>query len=284
MDAIKMNEVSLGLGGGSVLQSATRSAGQMMSYLLETPDGRTVVIDGGDYTQQNAERLYALLSERGKRVDLWIITHAHEDHFGSLLWLLEHRDPFDLSIGELCMDFPSLEWLGSMEPRSLPHIAAFPEQVALHGIPTRTVKTGDLLQAGALRMEILHDARDCTQPKTINDTSLVIRTAFPARDILFLGDLGAAAAAEMLLTCDVRKLRCDIVQMAHHGQDAAERNFYEAVRPKICLYTAPLWLWENDSGSGRGSGPWKTLETRGWMEALGREADYPMAWGDYLFR
>ena len=42
--------------------------------------GSRVMIDGGDYTPQNAENLYGLLRGRGKRVDLWIITHAHEDH------------------------------------------------------------------------------------------------------------------------------------------------------------------------------------------------------------
>lgn len=31
----------------------------------------------------------------------------------------------------------------------------------------------------------------------------------------------------------------------------------------------PDWLWDNDSGAGKGSGPWKTLETRSWMEELG---------------
>lgn len=284
MDPIRMNEVTLGLGGGSVLQAATRSPGQMMSYLLETPDGRTVMIDGGDYTPQNAENLYELLRGRGKRVDLWIITHAHEDHFGSLLWLMEHGEPFDVSIGELYMDFPPMEWLRSMEPLSCPHIEAFVRELSRHGVPVRKAQAGSVLQAGGLRLEILHDAREYEQGKTINDTSLVIRAAFPSRDLLFLGDLGRVAAESLLKTADPQKLRCDIVQMAHHGQDAAGEDFYKAVRPKICLYTAPLWLWENDSGNGRGSGPWKTLETRSWMEALGREADYPMAWGDYLFR
>ena len=73
------------------------------------------------------------------------------------------------------------------------------------------------------------------------------------------------------------------MQMAHHGQDGVDRDFYNIVKPKICLYTAPLWLWDNNSGGGKGSGPWKTLETRRWMEELGAEQSCPNAFGDYLF-
>ena len=35
------------LGGGSVLQYANRDPYQMMGYLLKTPEGKTVMIDGG---------------------------------------------------------------------------------------------------------------------------------------------------------------------------------------------------------------------------------------------
>lgn len=39
--------------------------------------------------------------------------------------------------------------------------------------------------------------------------------------------------------CDNSKLRCDIVRMAHHGQDGVDHSFYNVVQPKICLYMAP---------------------------------------------
>lgn len=82
--------------------------------------------------------------------------------------------------------------------------------------------------------------------------------------------------------CDNSKLRCDIVRMAHHVQDGVDRSFYNVVQPKICLYTTPEWLWNNDSGSGMNSGPWKTLETRRRMRELGAQQSFPHAFGDYL--
>lgn len=71
--------------------------------------------------------------------------------------------------------------------------------------------------------------------------------------------------------------------MAHHGQNGVDRSFYEAVRPKICMYPAPLWLWDCDNGQGKGSASWlKTLETRCWMKEIGVEKSCVAAFGDYV--
>ena len=58
------NKVHLGFGGGSMLQVANRTHTQMMSYLIKTPDGKTVMIDGGNVKRDgDAKHLYELLSE-----------------------------------------------------------------------------------------------------------------------------------------------------------------------------------------------------------------------------
>lgn len=57
--------------------------------------------------------------------------------------------------------------------------------------------------------------------------------------------------------------------MAHHGQAGVRRDVYLAIKPTICLWPTPRWLWENDKGQGQGSGPWRTLEVRQWMNELG---------------
>lgn len=47
MSDIKLTEVKVGFGGGSVLQYAKRCKYQMMGYLIETPDNKTLMIDSG---------------------------------------------------------------------------------------------------------------------------------------------------------------------------------------------------------------------------------------------
>ena len=280
---MQLNTRHVGLGGGSLLQYATRGPHQGMGYLLKTPEGKLVMIDGGrddfgdgDYTRQ-------LIREHGDRVDLWIMTHAHNDHFGALSRILQDTETLDFEIADLRFTFPPLEWIGSVENGgSLAPVSEFYRQLGRHGIVSTHLAAGDVIECGGLTIDVLSDGTDYESYHTINDTSTVLRVHFPSRDVLFLGDLGAESANAILSRVPAEALRCDIVQMAHHGQGGAERNFYEVVRPKVALYTAPMWLWECDNGKGRGSGPWQTLKTRAWLDELGVQVSCPHAYGDYL--
>ena len=80
-------------------------------------------------------------------------------------------------------------------------------------------------------------------------------------------------------------LKADIVQMAHHGQNGVGRSIYQSIAPKICLWPTPQWLWDNDNGGGYNSGPWKTVETRGWMnEILKVDKNYCIKDGDIVLQ
>jgi beta-lactamase superfamily II metal-dependent hydrolase len=79
---------------------------------------------------------------------------------------------------------------------------------------------------------------------------------------------------KLLKNIDHNKLKVDYVQMAHHGQNGVRKNFYKIIRPKYCLWSTPVWLWNNDSGKGENSGPWRTLEVRDWMKELNVEKNY----------
>ena len=71
--------------------------------------------------------------------------------------------------------------------------------------------------------------------------------------------------------------------MAHHGQGGVTREVYEAISPSVCLWDTPDWLWDNNSGGGYNSGPWKTLEVRAWMEELGAIEHYVIKDGTTKF-
>ena len=102
---------------------------------------------------------------------------------------------------------------------------------------------------------------------------------------MFLGDLGVEGGIQLIETVPSEELKCEFVQMAHHGQNGVSQEFYRMIRPKICLFDAPLWLWENylpEAEPVKGSGPFKTLLTRAWMEELGVETYCVHAFGDHL--
>ncbi len=282
---MKLNELDLGFGGGSLLQVANRSWVQMMSYIVDTPEGKTIVIDGGHLCQEDGEHLYNLIKERGGKVDLWIITHAHDDHFGALSWLFANKPDLDIVIEKMCFNFPPLEWFKTVENGgSYEKVKLFLEQLETYGVKPEKLIKGDMLECGGVSIEVLMDCENYEEYNNINDTSVPIMVHFPKKEVLFLGDLYITGGINLLAACGPEKIKCDIVQMAHHGQNGVDKDIYEAISPKVCLYTAPDWLWDNDNGGGKGSGPWRTLETRGWMDEIGVEHSCPCAYGDYLLK
>ncbi len=108
----------------------------------------------------------------------------------------------------------------------------------------------------------------------VNNSSAVWRVDGGGKSVLFLGDLGVEGGKKLLAGPSRSRLEADYVQMAHHGQQGVSEEFYKAVKPKCCLWPTPGWLWENDRGKGRNSGPWKTLEVRAWMEKLNVQKHY----------
>ncbi|MBQ7726395.1 MAG: MBL fold metallo-hydrolase [Clostridia bacterium] len=279
-----VNQLHVGLGGGSLFQFANRAGGQMMTYLIVTPDGKLVMIDSGHAEEEDALYMLEAIKQHGGVVEHWFFTHAHNDHFGGFLWLAEHDRLQGITVKNLHFSFPTLSWLLAYDQteKEKDEITRFFAIVEKSDWPVHPLEKGMTIGCGGMTFEMLSSCERYENFKDLNDTSIVIRANFPKRPVLFLGDLAAEGGRRLLQECDHEKLRCDIVQMAHHGQHGVERSFYEVVLPKVCLYTAPDWLWDCDNGGGFGSGPWETLQTRQWMEELGAQVSCPHAYGDYL--
>lgn len=68
--------------------------------------------------------------------------------------------------------------------------------------------------------------------------------------------------------CSAETLYADYTQLSYHGQGGVRKEFYQYIKPNVCLWASPLWLWNNDDGNGFDSGPWTTVKTRCWMQKL----------------
>ena len=279
-------QYDLDLGGGSLLQIANRSHVQMMSYIIDCPDGGTIVIDGGLYCAQDADNLYAELCKRGKKVDLWFFTHCHIDHYGAWMMLAE-RGGFDIDIGKLCFNFPSKEWLCTKEDRH--YTEKFFSLIENGHFNIVTAHANDVFSCGGVSVEVLSEPTSYKNYRTINPTSIILKAHFPKRSVLFLGDFDTDAEDDYKAAFSIEKLKCDIVQMAHHGQGGVSRDFYGLISPKYCLYPTPNWLWENNSScfgerETRGQGSFATPLTRLWMAELGVIRSFHAGDGDWLFK
>lgn len=116
-----------------------------------------------------------------------------------------------------------------------------------------------------------------------NEQSVIVKFYIADKSLLILGDIGEKGSLK-LLNNQKQKLESDYVQMAHHGKNGATRELYATISPKECFWPTTKWLWNNDSGEGYGTGPWKNLETRKWMEELGVQTNYVSKDGDITIK
>jgi len=253
---------------------------QMMSYVLQTQSGKLIVIDGG--MPGDASYLRTFLEGLGGKVEAWFISHVHSDHVGALGEIL--GDPGDVRIGALYGSIPGVEWVqATCTAAELAVHQRFLGALRDANQTVRELAVGEEQVIDGVRIEVLGVRNPEITRNPMNNSSVVLRVSDAATSILFLGDLGVEGGEKLLNGPYGDRLHADYCQMAHHGQNGVGEKVYQAVRPTYCLWPAPKWLWDNDNGGGEGSGPWRTLEVRMWMEKLPVKAHYVIWQGLYQF-
>lgn len=235
---------------------------QCMGFIL-AGEGDVIGIDS--CTQAESEILENLVLSLGGRVKCWFLTHGHFDHIEGLIGILERGK---VQVDKIVYKFPPLDYIERVEKAEgrIARVADLERAIEKRGVPVLRPEKGKWMQEGHFRVLPLSDGSPVGE--TLNPSSVVYRVETRGDAVLFLGDMDWRAE-EKILQEFPEEIRCPVVQMAHHGQQGVTEKFYRAVAPKVCLWPTPEWLWNNDIGGGYGTGPFKTLETRAWMEKLG---------------
>ncbi len=255
------------LGGSKINLLANQTASQMMSVLVETNQGNLIMIDGG--LEGDAEHLIETLSARGGVVDAWLITHPHSDHIGALNYILSNPD-CGITVNNIYYSFADISWYQEYESYRADTVQTLMDTLAtvpsenLHG----DIYKGQEIQVDNVTITVMN-LPYLFSSNSINNSSVAYMLDINGKKALFLGDMGEEAGNQLLADNSAEALKCDIVQMSHHGQYGVSKTFYQTVEPEICLWTCPQWLWDNDNGGGVDSGSWYTVETRRWMAELG---------------
>ena len=246
-------------------QLQDNSSRQMMGYIMKTSTGKVIVIDGG--LNEDEPNLVKHIQELGNKVDVWFITHPHEDHASAIIKVIEETD---IPIEKIYYTMNDIEWYKEYEPKRAEEAERFYNALQNERVKGKTeeVTLNQIINIDFIKCEILGVKNPEITNNGFNNSSMVIKMNLLKSSILFLGDTGEESG-DKLLNTQKDKLKSDIVQVAHHGQSGAKEGLYKKINPRICLWPTPEWLWNNDSGGGKGSGPWTTLETRQWMENLG---------------
>ena len=74
-------------------------------YIIRTKNNKLIIVDGG--RDIDADLILSYINKYGNgTVDYWYITHAHEDHVGAFLELIENES---INIENICYHFNTAE-------------------------------------------------------------------------------------------------------------------------------------------------------------------------------
>ncbi len=242
---------------------------QMMSYVIRTENGKLIVIDGGNTEDAYSllDFLYSLTNGEKPTVDCWFITHSHTDHADALGEIMRNNTD-KVEVKKIVWHLIDDDFFNKVQAPAYAKESTDIISNALGGA-VHTAEVGEKFTVDNVEFEIIHVSEDRFEHDLINNTSMAFIMRAEGQKVLFLGDLGELAGCRVLEMHSPETLECDIVQMAHHGQDGVNFDFYKAVKPKMCLWTTPKWLWDNDAGGGYNTHTFKTVITQGWMNELG---------------
>lgn len=251
-----------------------------MDYVLMLEDGSFIIYDGGGNGQTNAAndhvRLYNVLMDlytraHGKAptkdnplvIAGWILTHQHWDHISVFRDFCEkYGSQKQVRIEALYANFISqIEAFNAYNPDfSLSN--KLQTYVDLTGGVLKYYKlhSGMKLQIRNATMEVLYTHEDLA-PRRIsyfNDSSTVVR--FTLRDstsqnvttATFLGDLYKYGSRTMRALYG-ESLKCDIVQVAHHGYNGCEKELYQLFSPELLLWPTSSSQWEGQTNAKAGT-------------------------------
>lgn len=222
--------------GDGTLKLFFLSVGQGDATLVQLPDGKWMMIDGGgnaaDLSARVGPRLLmpALRHLGVRRIDYMVLSHEHPDHLQGLLHLAAH-----LEVGEF--------WESGV-PSQDPEYRRLKWVLAARGVPSRVVTASQpALRVGGAVLEPLWPAGSVPPPGSMpppgdaNDTSLVFRLSHGMGAVLFTGDVGEKGERELVGRGAVQ--RCSLLKVAHHGSRYSSCDeFLRAAAPRAAVVSA----------------------------------------------
>ena len=214
---------------GGKLEITAIDVGQGDSLLVVSPEGRTMLIDGGgsigpvhsefDFGE---DVVAPYLWSRGlDHLDVIALTHAHGDHIGGLPRIIEDFHPAEL-------------WVGiNPETTALLHLYEVANE---NHVAIRQHVAGDALDWSGTNIRVLSPPADW-QPteRRNNDASLALLVGYGDTRALLAGDL----EKKMERFVASESPRADLLKVAHHGSATSTTpELLAAVHPRFAVISA----------------------------------------------
>lgn len=210
------------------LRVTVLDVGQGDSTLIDLPDGKLMLLDGGGFVGSPVDPgrsviLPLLRARRRKRIDVVVLSHPHPDHFLGLVSTLPEID-----VGEFWDTGEGREHGAGPDYASLIH-GLEARQVPLSG---PAVLCGPTRLLGGAEITVLAPCPTWDPGLGSNDNSFIVRIRHRSRTVLLMGD--AERDQEARLMSSGYDLRADLLKVGHHGsRTSTSAELVERVKPSI---------------------------------------------------
>jgi beta-lactamase superfamily II metal-dependent hydrolase len=197
--------------------------GQGDSFLIVTPEGKTVLIDAGP--PEAADTVIEALSREGvKEIDLVVATHPHADHIGGMTKMLDA--------------FPAKMFLDSGQPHSTRTYTRMLENIRKKGIRLVAAEAGQEFELDSgLSLHVLAPTKPFiqeSQGSVLNANSVVLRLTYGDFSMLFTGDSEIETEEQLLSLYPA--LSAKVLKVAHHGSRYSTGSaFLKSVHPEVAV-------------------------------------------------
>ena len=199
--------------------------GQGDAILVESPDGRTMLIDGGPDPELTLRRIGANLPFFARRIDLLVLSHPHQDHVAGLVDVLDR-----FRVGAV---------LHAGIPFGNPAYDRLLTDAATTGVRIAVLRTGQALDlGGGTTARVLYptqeDAEAPLPEGDINNGSVVLRLELGGFAALLTGD--AEAPIESVLASRGLLEAVDVLKVGHHGSNSSTTpDLVDAINPSVAI-------------------------------------------------
>ena len=214
-----------------------------MSYVYQLADGSFIVIDGG--FPDDGERIYNYMKAKAPNGEIvvaaWFLTHNDPDHYPAFVSFAgAYRN--EVKVEYVVKNMPNS--FAYMESDSNEDNATHALAAALPNCKVIKAHTGQKFYIRNAVVEILYSIDNYLPlPFTnFNNSSLVFSVDVEGERAIFTGDISDGAAG-ILLPMYGEYLKCDILQLAHHGVRNGHGlnmpntiELYKVMRPEVVLW------------------------------------------------